>query len=336
MEKTPADISKYDSGSIGIYYLVKIWQYFQGLRNNHNDLEVIKWKYINGVFNALGVGTEPTIKYLMNSNRTLEKFENWLFENGNISKMMIEQFNFLIDNEDQIDFEPEEKVFSKEDLNNWENQGYVILKNAVSKEDCEHTVDFILDQLGADLSDPDTWYKPHPLKQGIMVQLFNAETLDKNRFSKRIKLAYHQLWKRGDLMVSMDRVSFNPPENEHYQFQGPNLHWDMSLKKPIYFGLQGLLYLTDTDENQGAFTLIPGFHKIIDTWLDNLPSNQHPREVNLWHDFEPKPIAAKAGDFIIWNQSLPHGSSPNTSNKPRIVQYINYQPLNMEYQSEWI
>ena len=133
----------------------------------------------------------------------------------------------------------------------------------------------------------------------------------------------------------MDRVSFNPPENRSYKFPGPDLHWDVSLKTPIPFGLQGLLYLTDTSENQGAFILVPGFHHNIETWLGSLPKYVNPRNENL-HELGSKPIAANAGDFIIWHQALPHGSSPNLGTKPRIVQYINYQPLNIEIQDIWI
>ncbi|WP_220472639.1 phytanoyl-CoA dioxygenase family protein [Spirosoma foliorum] len=46
-------------------------------------------------------------------------------------------------------------------------------------------------------------------------------------------------------------------------------------------------------------------------------------------------IAANAGDFIIWHQALPHGSSPNRSREPRFVQYINYAPSNIEVNPDW-
>lgn len=324
------------SGKIGIYYLEEIWNYLRGFRNSDGDKGEIEWKYINAVFNALGVGMEPTIQYLLHSNESFEDFENWLHRNGQISNLMIAHFNELMENENGNDCVAEDKVLSQSELNHFDEAGYVIIKNAVSKIDCERTTDFIFDQIEADKTNPKTWYKKHPLKKGIMVQLFSSPSLDKNRFSNKIKGAYQQLWKRNDLMVSMDRVSFNPPENESYQFPGPNLHWDVSLKRPIPFGLQGLLYLADTEENQGAFTLIPGFHKIIDGWLDKLNEGENPREINLMNQFQTKAIAAKAGDFIIWNQCLPHGSSPNRSLKPRVVQYINYQPINLEIQKEWI
>ena len=49
----------------------------------------------------------------------------------------------------------------------------------------------------------------------------------------------------------------------------------------------------------------------------------------------PKPIAANAGDFILWHQALPHGSSPNTATRPRLVQYINYMPIDAGVKDKW-
>lgn len=171
-------------------------------------------------------------------------------------------------------------------------------------------------------------------KQGIMVQLFQHPALEKNRQSKKIRNAYEQLWNRKDLWMNTDRVSFNPPENERWQFPGPRLHWDVSLELPIPFGLQGLLYLSDTQESQGAFTLVPGFHNKIDAWINSLPAGANPRTQDLYQ-LGIKPIAANAGDFIIWHQALPHGSSPNKAAAPRIVQYINYMPIDAAAQKKW-
>jgi len=137
------------------------------------------------------------------------------------------------------------------------------------------------------------------------------------------------------MWLNPDRVGFNPPEIANWKFPGPGLHWDVSLQLPIPFGLQGILYLNDIASNQGAFTLVPGFHNKIESWLKNLPANANPRNENI-HSLGTKPIAANAGDFIIWHQALPHGSSPNTTLQPRFVQYINYAPSDMEVRDKWI
>ena len=167
-----------------------------------------------------------------------------------------------------------------------------------------------------------------------MVQLFQHPVLQKNRDSAFIRKAYEQLWGRKDIWVNTDRVGFNPPETESWKFPGPLLHWDVSIELPIPFGLQGILYLSDTQENQGAFSLIPGFHHKMEAWVNSLPEGTNPRTENLY-ELGVKPIAANTGDFIIWLQALPHGSSPNTSKVPRFVQYLNYQPINQKVLKVW-
>ena len=171
--------------------------------------------------------------------------------------------------------------------------------------------------------------------QGIMVPLYRNTAIDKNRYSPKIKRAFEQIWNRTDLIVTTDKCGFNPPETAAFTYRGIGLHWDVSLVSPIPFGTQGILYLTDTAENQGALTVVPGFHKKLETWLKDLPENMNPREVNL-SGSGTKAIAARAGDFIIWNHKLPHSSSPNKASLPRIVQYMNwYAPLE-KLQQEWI
>jgi ectoine hydroxylase-related dioxygenase (phytanoyl-CoA dioxygenase family) len=134
------------------------------------------------------------------------------------------------------------------------------------------------------------------------------------------------LWQKKNIWMNNDRVGFNPPETASWKFPGPDLHWDCSLELPIPFGLQGILYLSDTAADQGAFTLVPGFQHRLESWLNSLPPGADPRQQDL-HALGSTPITGEAGDFIIWQQALQHGSSPNTSTQPRFVQYINYQPV---------
>ncbi len=217
----------------------------------------------------------------------------------------------------------------------WNENGYIIIRNAVSKADCDAAIEALCRFIGIDRYDRATWYNDHPEKKGIMVQLFQHPALEKNRNTLKIRKTYEELWNRTDIWVNTDRVGFNPPETEKHKFQGPRLHWDVSLKLPMRFGTQGILYLADTAENQGAFTLVPGFQNRIESWIKSLPAGANPRNENLYA-LGAKPIAANAGDFILWHQALPHGSSPNTSALPRFVQYINYEPLDQQEAETWI
>ncbi len=338
MQNTALIPSK-ETGSIGIMHLKRYWNKAMARKTGTLPQEALEeeWNLDVTLLSALGLGLEQTIKYLFLEGPRFEEFEQWILDvnGGTIAKQRIAEFNQLVaDNKQNGPYIVSNNILSEADLEHWDANGYVIIRNAVSKDDCNSTIDMICEFLSIDKEDASTWYAPHPARQGIMVQMFQHSLLEKNRRSPKIRAAYEQLWGRTDLWVNTDRVSFNPPENEQYTFPGPRLHWDVSLELPIPFGLQGLLYLSDTEASQGAFTLVPGFHKKIEDWIRSLPPGADPRKQDLYQ-LGPQPIAANAGDFILWHQALPHGSSPNTAARPRIVQYINYMPPNPMIKETW-
>jgi hypothetical protein len=326
-------------GTLGIKHLKRYWQKCQLKKINKLDAGAFAEEWNNDItlLAALGLGLEQTIKYVYNHAQSFEAFEKWILtiNNHTLNEEKIKIFNASI----TVDYLPNgsliEKVLTTTDIDFWNKNGYVIVRNAISITDCKATVALICNFLDIDEEDALTWYNPSEHKQGIMVQLFQDAQLEKNRQSVKIRKAYEQLWQRKDIWVNADRVGFNPPETNGWKFPGPNLHWDVSLAQPIPFGLQGILYLTDTKANQGAFSLVPGFHNKIDKWLNDLPAGVHPRNENLY-ELGIKGIEANAGDFIIWHQALPHGSSVNTSDKPRFVQYINYAPIDAAVSNKWI
>ena len=297
-----------------------------------------EWTLDNTLLTVLGLGLEQTITYVYGDRPSFEEFENWIVSTSGLPDAeKVNKFNKLFTGDSCVieTSGPVDDVLTEDDLDFWEENGYVIVRNAISREDSDKAVEVICKHLEIDRYDSATWYNNHPMKQGIMVQLFQHPLLAQNRRSPKIQRAFEQLWQRTDIWVNTDRVGFNPPETPRNPFSGPRLHWDVSIKTPIPFGTQGILYLADTAENQGAFTLVPGFqHKVVD-WQNNLPAGVNPRTENLYA-LGPKPLAASAGDFIIWHQALPHGSSPNTSALPRFVQYINYQPADIKEQGEWV
>jgi hypothetical protein len=204
--------------------------------------------------------------------------------------------------------------------------GYVVVHGAISRDDAAATVELICSHLGADVDDPATWYRPHPDRHGIMVQLFQHEQLQRNRTAPRVAAAFAQLLGRSDLYPLSDRVGFNPPINDRFAFPGPHLHWDVDLVPPVPFGLQGILYLTDTPPEQGALAVVPGFHHRIESWLAGLPAGVDPQHEDL-DALGPRAVGADAGDLVVWHQALPHGATPNRGRSPRFVQYVNHLPI---------
>lgn len=329
-----------ETGRLQVMHLKRYWNKAILTRNGQLKQGSLheEWNTDTTLLAALGLGLEQTIQYLYQTAPTFEQFENWIeyVSGGSINAEKTNAFN-------QLFFQKKESakqlqsgnLLTADERHFWEQNGYIIVRNTVSREYCDQTIEAICNFIDADRYNADTWYKDHPEKKGIMVQLFQHPALEKNRQSNKIRKTYEELWKRTDLFVNTDRVGFNPPETESYSFQGPRLHWDVSLKLPIPFGLQGILYLADTAENQGALTLVPGFHHKIEQWLVKLPQGANPRTENLYA-LGIKSIAANAGDFIIWRHDLPHGGSPNTAELPRFAQYINYEPADKIENEVWI
>jgi ectoine hydroxylase-related dioxygenase (phytanoyl-CoA dioxygenase family) len=220
-----------------------------------------------------------------------------------------------------------------EELAFWDEYGYVVVHDAVEPLHRNAAAKAIYDFLDASPHAPDSWYG-RKFGVSIWVPLLRHPAFLANRRSPRLIKAFAQLWGREDLWATVDQGGLNPPERNGWKFPGPHVHWDVTIAPPHCFGVQGILYLTDTPAEQGAFNCIPGFHRRLDEWLRTLPAGTDPREA-LTREPGFVPIAGKAGDLVIWHHLLPHGSSPNRGRLPRVAQYIALRPTRWAYTAEW-
>lgn len=279
---------------------------------------------------ALGLGLEQTMTYLR-TRPAFEQFEAWILATaGPPDPIAIARYHaWLLDEPPPApvarriaDIDEASDVLDAADLAQWEEQGHVILRQAISREEAAAAAALLWRVIGADPDAPESWYGPRD--NGIMIQHFQDPALEVARRSARIHKAFAQLWGTADLWTTVDRMSFNPPERPGDPFPGPELHWDVSLAQPIPMATQGILYLTDTDPDQGALRVVPGFHHRVKSWLASL-GDADPRQIDL--DGEAIAVGARAGDLVIWHQALPHGASPNRTPRPRMAQYVNmYSP----------
>ncbi len=325
-----------ETGNTGIYQLKRLWS--KAIAGTEvANLYPDEMQLDASLLDMLGIGLLPAYQFLYGQRPDFECFEKWVVAhaNGHIEAETVHRCNALFENRNTVQQDTMPDMLTSEDILFWETNGYVIIKNAVTPSDAAAARRAILDHLEMNEHDAASWYKENKTMQGIMVPLYRDAAIDKNRNSPKIRKAFEQLWNCSNLVVTTDKCGFNPPETETFKYRGIGLHWDVSLTTPIPFGTQGILYLTDTAAEQGALTVVPGFHKNIEDWLHALPENVNPREADL-SIFGTTAIAANAGDFIIWHHTLPHGSSPNRANLPRIVQYINwYAPLQKK-QERWV
>jgi ectoine hydroxylase-related dioxygenase (phytanoyl-CoA dioxygenase family) len=228
-------------------------------------------------------------------------------------------------------------VLTADDRAFFDEQGYVVVHDAVPPENLEACIQAIWDFLGIDRHNPDDWYRP-PLPRGGMVEMYQHQAMWDNRQHPRIHEAFADLWGTEKLWVSIDRVNLKPPrhpDHPEYDYKG-FIHVDNDLAnlhsryrgarlepRAPFFWVQGVLYLTDTTPDQGGFQCVPGMHRELKEWVVGAPPDAP------LPDLRPDqaiPIPGRAGDLVIWDNMLPHGNGHNVSDRPRLAQFISMYP----------
>lgn len=226
------------------------------------------------------------------------------------------------------------RVLSEEDWNFWIHNGYVVIKNAVPKEQAAQTADFLWEFEGKDKNDPSTWYskpdremKMKELAGTGMVEVYNNQHLWNNRQTQRVYDAFVDIWGTDKLWCTIDRTNLNFPIKPGFGYKG-FIHWDYDPEtKPQ--NVQGVLALADqTDVDMGGFQCIPELFRTYDTWKLTQPKDRDRFQPDIT-GLEDKIVKVKmeAGDLLIFNSLQPHGIRPNRSgNKVRIAQYVSMMP----------
>ena len=231
-------------------------------------------------------------------------------------------------------------ILSDNDWAFFRKNGYVVVPNAVPQDHLDATIEATFDFLGMSPDRPEDWYRA-PLRTNGMAEIYHHPAMWDNRQHPRMHQIFSEIWGTEQLWVSIDRISFKPPPHPDYpdyEHQG-FIHWDADTSKlPLNFGVQGVLYLTDTAENQGGFQCIPGIHNQLTNFGVNHPSDYQYVPPDL-KQLTPQPIPGTAGDLLIWHRALAHGSGHNTSDRPRLAQYISMRPATLtdeEYRQQRI
>ena len=226
------------------------------------------------------------------------------------------------------------RVLTIEDWTFWRNNGYIIIKNAVPRNQALETAEFIWEFDDKDPKDPLTWYADARAEMQMkelagtgMVEVYNNQYLWNNRQYQKVYDAFVDIWGTEKLWVTIDRANLNFPIRPGYEHKG-FIHWDYDPDtKPQ--NVQGVLALSDqTDKNMGGFQCIPWLYRNYDKWKLSQPETRDKFKPDI-RGLENKlvKVSLEAGDLLIFNSRQPHGIRPNNSkDKVRIAQYISMMP----------
>ena len=233
-------------------------------------------------------------------------------------------------------------VLSEEDWQFWKYNGYIIIKNAVPKEQVERLADFLWEFEEKNPNDPETWYAPPRAEMKMkeltntgMVEVYNHQYLWDNRQYPKVQQAFADIWGTDKLWVTIDRANLNFPIRPGHEYKG-FIHWDYDPEtKPE--NVQGVLALADqTDPNMGGFQCVPELYRNYDTWKLTQPEDRDHFKPDVT-GFEVVKVPMEAGDLLIFNSTEPHGIRVNNSDKVRMAQYISMMPAEEENEElkEW-
>ena len=230
------------------------------------------------------------------------------------------------------------RVLSIEDWNFWLHNGFVVIKNAVSREQAQKTADFLWEFEEKNPNNPESWYtaaraemQMKELQGTGMVEVYNHQLLWENRQTERVYNAFVDIWGTEKLWATIDRANLNFPIQPGFEYKG-FIHWDYDPEtKPQ--NVQGVLALADqTNSEMGGFQCIPWLYRNYDSWKQSQPEDRNrfqPDTKGLEEHFVKVPL--EAGDLLIFNSLEPHGIRPNNSkDKVRIAQYISMMPAEEE------
>ena len=212
-------------------------------------------------------------------------------------------------------------VLSRQQLDQFHEDGYLVIPSVVPKELCDAVVAAISEYCHVDLSNESTWYAERHAGHGI-VPLHHAQALWDVRQHPAVYEAFCALYGRDDLWVSMDRVSYKPPASEATRdWHEAGVHWDCDPWATNSLGIQGLVYLTDTGEDQGAFCCVPEIYRHLDDYRRTHEKDEHRRQP-VFDASMVQAVAGGAGSLVVFNRLMPHSSLLNRSGEHRFVQYV--------------
>lgn len=226
------------------------------------------------------------------------------------------------------------RVLTEKEWDFWIEKGYVVIKQAISRQDALDTAFFLWEFEEKDPNNPETWYsaaraemKMKELAGTGMVEVYNNQFLWSNRQQQKVYDAFVDVWGTEKLWVTIDRANLNFPIKKGFEYKG-FIHWDYDPEtKPQ--NVQGVIALSDqTDPNTGGFQCVPWLYQNYDTWKKTQPEdrNRFQPDIKGLEDKIEK-VALEAGDLLIFNSLLAHGIRPNLSrDKVRIAQYISMMP----------
>ena len=234
------------------------------------------------------------------------------------------------------------RVLSDEEVAQFWEEGYVLVKGCLSPEECERYRRYILDLVPRDLTIPPHWHanagRIKPMKEDGK-QSFEEPELLPLLFNERLYAAAAQLL--GDHRLRAFDASLgitirDDSGKESNLSQTPHLDCSVPADAPFCFTLEevqvgGCYYFTDVLPAGGGIHVMPGGHRWVEAQVrahgggeSTLEGRQLNNNWKRLPGVETVEVTGKAGDFALLHHLMPHAASHNRLPPARVAQFTRF------------
>lgn len=228
-------------------------------------------------------------------------------------------------------------ILSDEEVDRFWTDGYLLVRNVLSREEAAHFARLVLGLLPRDLTIPEHWHvvggriKPFstpgnhtfdgpdfiPLYQNeklynVMAQLLESPRLRIMDGSIGITMR-NDASRESELSQTLHLDASVPRDVDNFQFSLPEVQ------------LGGCYYFTDVEPGGGGIHVVPGGPRMVEK---EARANARGRQLHAgWrqiHHLKSVEVTGEAGDFALLHHLMPHGASHNRRPQPRLAQFFRY------------
>lgn len=278
---------------------------------------------------------------LKSKSITTSKFNSNLYSNDNLDSKadLINQAGKFIESQTYDDWRQD-----------FLDNGFAIVKSVIPRERAIKYQQDMFDYLKAlrpnlDVNDSSTWIKENlPVHSPRNLYYYYSASHEKFLWDIRTEQgvidAFAKLWNTDELLVSFDAFNVTFPNRTDKPRLDGWQHVDQSPFKKNLSCAQGIVNLSNCQENDGGLVVYKGTHKLLQTFfetqtdskdwttIDSYPLTNDQLQWFLDQGCEKIKINAEPGDLILWDSRTIHwGSEPNElGNTIRSISYVSYSP----------
>jgi ectoine hydroxylase-related dioxygenase (phytanoyl-CoA dioxygenase family) len=229
------------------------------------------------------------------------------------------------------------RVLDDKEVDQFWDQGYLLVRGVLSRDEAEHYRRVITDLIPRDLSIPPHWHvadgriKPMRTEHD---QTYDIPELLPLFGNERLYAVAAQLLESPRLRVfdgSLGVTLRNDASRDRALSQ--TLHIDASVpatRDNFLFSLEevqlgGCFYFTDVLPDGGGIHVVPGGHRRVEeeARADAMGRHLHTDWKRITH-MDSVEVTGEAGDFALVHHLMPHGASHNRRTQARVAQFQRY------------